>query len=151
MNQFKVFENKDFRRKTEKGSYGDDSRTMLLACVDDGDLWFTKSSLGDVWTTWSTKWPTEDGRTRVPSCANAEFRLNKEKQRLNFNLSFPCFLIIWFPEKVGICLCVLKTMWLHRICDRFQSLLILCLIQHMKLTRINIQKWILNYFFFLMS
>jgi hypothetical protein len=32
-----IFENKEIRSKMKK-SYGDDSRTMLLACVDDGDL-----------------------------------------------------------------------------------------------------------------
>lgn len=69
-----------------KRSYGEDSRTMLLACVEDGDLWFTNTSLGEVWTTWSTRWPTEDGRNRVPSCVNAEFRLYKEEEKLSENV-----------------------------------------------------------------
>lgn len=68
------------RKVNRKRSYDDDSRMMLLACVEDGDLWFPNTSLGEMWTTWSTKWPTEDGRNRGPSCVNAEFRLYKEEE-----------------------------------------------------------------------
>lgn len=60
-------------------TYGDDSRMILFACVDEGDRWFANTSLGEVWTTWSTKCPTEDGRKRFLSWVNAELRLNRER------------------------------------------------------------------------
>lgn len=80
------------KKQNEKRSYGDDSKTMLLACVEDEDLWFTNTSLGELRTTWSTKWPTEDGRNRVPFCVNAEFRLYEEEEKL----SKKCALVHFF-------------------------------------------------------
>ena len=61
---------------------------MLLACVEDGEWWFPKASLGEVWTMWPTRWPTEDGRSRVPSWVNAEFRLWEEEEKLSENVLY---------------------------------------------------------------
>lgn len=59
-------------------TYGVESKLMLLACVDDADLWLEEKTgrLGEAWITWSTRWPTDDGRSRVPSCTNSEFLTN---------------------------------------------------------------------------
>lgn len=76
------------RQKGERGrmtssilTHGVESRLMLLACVDDADLWFEEKTgrLGEAWITWSTRWPTEDGRSRVPSCTNSEFLIRTHK------------------------------------------------------------------------
>lgn len=64
-------------------TYGVESKLMLLACVDDADLWLEEKTgrLGEAWITWSTRWPTDDGRSRVPSCTNSEFLTNTRAQR----------------------------------------------------------------------
>lgn len=48
---------------------------MLLACVDDADLWFVNAWHTESSITWSTRCPMEDGRTRVPSAANMELQV----------------------------------------------------------------------------
>lgn len=71
--------------RTVKGgkaeTYGVESKLMLLACVDDADLWLDEKTgrLGEAWITWSTRWPTDDGRSRVPSCTNSELLTHKNK------------------------------------------------------------------------
>lgn len=62
-------------------TYGVESKLMLLACVDDADLWLEEKTgrLGEACITWSTRWPTDDGRSRVPSCTNSEFLINTDK------------------------------------------------------------------------
>lgn len=68
--------------KEKETTYGVESRLMLLACVDDADLWLEEKTgrLGEAWITWSTRWPTDDGRSRVPSWTNSEFLTNKQTQ-----------------------------------------------------------------------
>lgn len=75
-------------------TYGDDSNMMLLAWVEDGDLWFTNTSLGEVWTTWSTKCPTDEGRNRAPSWVKAELRLRGKAQQCNVKI---ILLLIYIP------------------------------------------------------
>lgn len=58
-----------------RGAYGVESKLMLLAWVEEADLWLEKTWPGEAWMMWSTRCPTEDGRIRVPSCANMEFLL----------------------------------------------------------------------------
>lgn len=63
-------------------TYGVESRLMLLACVDDADLWFVKAwhTESSRSITWSTRCPMEDGRTRVPSAANMELQVTGENR-----------------------------------------------------------------------
>lgn len=82
----------------EELTYGDDSRIILFACVDEGDRWFTNTSLGDVWTTWSTKCPTEDGRNRFLSWVNAALRLNRERAVVHSSIYLSC-LFNYNPQK----------------------------------------------------
>lgn len=65
-------------------TYGVESKLMLLACVEDADLWLEEKTgrLGEAWITWSTRWPTDDGRIRVPSCTNREFLMNAQRNSL---------------------------------------------------------------------
>lgn len=67
--------------KEKQMTYGVESRLMLLACVDDADLWLEEKTgrLGEAWITWSTRWPTDDGRSRVPSWTNSEFLTNRRR------------------------------------------------------------------------
>lgn len=67
--------------KEKETTYGVESRLMLLACVDDADLWLEEKTgrLGEAWITWSTRWPTDDGRSLVPSWTNSEFLTNRRR------------------------------------------------------------------------
>lgn len=79
-------------------TYGVESKLILFACVDDADLWLEEKTgrLGDAWITWSTRWPTDDGRSRVPSCTNSEFLLNT--QRWWWRGSKVWFSACWHPK-----------------------------------------------------
>ncbi len=81
LNKIKVCDNEhsftyiDRKFKT----HGVESRLMLLACVEDADLWLVNVWHGESSITWSTRWPMEEGLTRAPSVVNTELLLSKER------------------------------------------------------------------------